>query len=539
MSRVLTLFTSTLSTVVKHRYVPDQIRDTIEKLIQSIGLVSLVFSVSLNRNIRDLLATFDPRTTSEDAYDSELTGQKLLRPLSADKNGVPYNKFFGTGRTPSHKRNITDKDIIESIFLKRIAPTKTQHKAGGEVNVLFGWFANYFVHMFLRTSPEDPTRQVIGYLSSTTIYGNSDQETGDLRTGQDGKVHLEDAFAPTLDYLDRMNGRTSPAGRKNVFQALHNTHIGLPVVHTLFLREHNRVCDVLRAAYPHYSDDDLFQVAQNATLNTLFNIVRTEYVSSLTGSRGLTTAASMGPNVLTRRLQQVLARKESAISAEYLLVYAFHGAVDEKISIRGNSHEIVTAKWFRNALGAVDATFTTRAECFEEMMVYGCTTAIKGGLNVVHGTPRFLYRAEESLMLMQRKNGVVSYNEARRQLGLQPYKDLGALVKGTALEVSEMDRLFGSVENVDFYTGITIDNTKVIAPGALCDVVVIIIASLAFGVLPLVHGALQPLLPPCLQTEVAACRRNGFLSTLLKHHVPAMSNAPTDWRFGVSSVLGN
>ena len=136
-------------------------------------------------------------------------------------------------------------------------------------------------------------------------------------------------------------------------------------------------------------------------------------------------------------------------------------------------------------------------------------------------------------MVMQRKNGVVSYNEARRQLGLKPYKDLDALIEGTSLELSEMIRLFGSIENVDFYTGVTIDNTKVVAPEQLCEVALIIIASLAYGVLPLVHGAFQPLLPPCLQAEVTVCKREGFLSTLLKNHVIALSNIPKDWRFGV------
>jgi hypothetical protein len=531
MSETLRLVTSAVGTAVKNWYVPDRIRDAIEKLLQTVSIVVLVFRVSGDRNIWDLLATFDPRTTSEDTYASELGAQKLLRPLSVAGKGVPYNKFFGTGKTPSCIPNITDGDIVESIFLKRTDTTVSS--TGGDINVLFGWFANYFIHMFLRTSHEDPTLQVLGTLSSTVIYGNSDQETWDLRTGQGGKVHLENAFAPTLEYLDKKNGRTPPANRKNAFQAFHNNHIGLPVVHTLVLREHNRVCDVLSAAYPHYSDDDLFQVAQNATLNTILNIVRTEYISTLSGSIGLTSAATMGPNVLTRRLQQVMPRQESVISAEYMLVYVFHGAVDETISIPGKSQEIVTAEWFRNALGAVDATFTTRAECFEKMMAYGCTTALRGGLNVVHGTPRFLYKAEESLLVTQRKNGVVSYNEARRALGLQPYKDLVTLVEGTALQVSEMDRLFGSIENVDFYTGITIDNTKVIAPEKLCEVALILIASLAYGHVPIVHSALQPMLPPCIQTEVAACRREGFLSTLLKHHVPAMHNAPKDWRFGV------
>jgi hypothetical protein len=522
---------------LKHWSVPHWIRNPIEKVFQYMLIIRFVFSVSADRNLRDLLATFDPRTTQEDTYALAVSGSKIFQPLRVGGNGIPYNRFFD-GRTPSPIPNITDRDIINSLFLQRPGTLTTPHTSNVNVNVnvnvLFGWFANYFIHLFLRTSPEDPTQQMVGHVSSTAIYGVSDQEIWDLRTGHGGKVHLEDAFAPTLDYLDRVNGRIPPETRKNAFQSLHNTHVGLPVIQTLVLREHNRVCDLLYANYPHYSDDDFFQVARNATLNTFLNIIRTEYMSTLSGSRGLTTAATMGPNFLTRRLNQILPRKESPISAEYLLVYVFHGAVDEQISIQGKPREIVTAEWFRDALGAVDATFSTRSECFEDLMVYGCTTAMKGGLNTVHGTPRFLYKAEERLMAMQRQNGVVSYNEARRQLGLRPYTDLGDLVKGTVLQESELSRLFQSVENVDFYTGITIDNTKVTKPNVLCDVAVIVIASLALGMLPIVQDALQPMLPPCIQAEVEACKTEGFLTSLLHHHVPAMHNVPTSWRFDVS-----
>jgi hypothetical protein len=513
-----------LSNIVRDPAIPMSIQNPTEKLLAYRLIGKWIKKITpRGLNIGDVLRHVGPLAGPLDGKGTPLSDKlysNLHRPLAINQEGV-YNKFFGTVNPPTRLPSITDRDIVESIFLQRPNATTEPH----DTNAFFGWFANYFTHLFLWTSPEDPTQKQMPGFSSTGIYGNTDREVLDLRTGHKGKVHLENAFAPTLDYLDHVNGRTPPKNRKNVFAGRNNTHVGLPVVHTLVLREHNRVCDVLSTVYPQYTDEDLFQIARDATMNTVLHIVRTEYISTFDKNQPLVSGSTMGPNLLTLRVLQMLTAGKSLISAEYLLVYAWHSAVHEKILIEGNPREIVTEKWFRDPLGAIDNTFSTRGEGFDDLMAYAVTTPIPSGLNVIRGTPRFLASAEEGLMRIQRANRVVSYNEARRQLGLRPYTDLRDLVRGTVLKVSEMKRLFQSVENVDLYTGIRIDNTKVTS--LLSDVPLAVIGSLAFGLVPLIHGTLQAKIPPCLQAEVEASKKNGFLSTLLRHHVPAFVNIPT------------
>jgi hypothetical protein len=316
---------------------------------------------------------------------------------------------------------------------------------------------------------------------------------------------------------------------------MHNNHVGLPAIHTLFLREHNRVCTKLQLAYPLQTDDDLFQTARNVTVNTVLNIVRTEYISSLRGGVLLTTPATMGPNILLARLtKQVIETPDlSPITAEFNLVYAWHSAVENSTQLMGSSKRIYTKDWFKNALGAIN--HLTHDQAFEKLINHARTTRkVSGGLNTLNTTPVFLRRAEEALLDFQRQNNVVCYNEARRQLGLSPYRNFEELVIGTRVTVSEMCRLFGSIENVDFYTGIRIDNTKLKPPNLLCDVASIVISTLAFGVLPLFQGPLQQVIPPCIQDEIKISRKTGFLSTLLQHHLPD-STVPICWTFEVQA----
>jgi hypothetical protein len=114
-------------------------------------------------------------------------------------------------------------------------------------------------------------------------------------------------------------------------------------------------------------------------------------------------------------------------------------------------------------------------------------------------------------------------------MGLRPYASLEELVAGSKLTADEVHPLFqGEVENVDFLSGITIENAKVgTGQGLLCEVANTIIASLAYAVLPVIHQELQPLLPPCLQKETDQCR----LSTLLRNHTDR--GVPTTWSFSV------
>ena len=56
---------------------------------------------------------------------------------------------------------------------------------------------------------------------------------------------------------------------------------GLFVMSTIWLREHNRVCDVLRAEHPHWNDERLYQTAKLIVLAQNLKITIEEYVQHL------------------------------------------------------------------------------------------------------------------------------------------------------------------------------------------------------------------------------------------------------------------
>lgn len=57
------------------------------------------------------------------------------------------------------------------------------------------------------------------------------------------------------------------------------------VLSTLWVREHNRVCDVLMVNRPHWSDDEIYDTARNIVTGEMMAIMMNEIIGVHTGHR--------------------------------------------------------------------------------------------------------------------------------------------------------------------------------------------------------------------------------------------------------------
>ena len=130
------------------------------------------------------------------------------------------------------------------------------------------------------TAPPTFINKVTHWWDGSQVYG-SDQETIDkLRTHSDGKMILgKDGLLP----VDPETG-VDMAGFND------NWWVGLGMLHTLFVREHNTICDCLKREYPSWGDDDLFQRARLINAALMAKIHTVEWTPAILGHPALQIA---------------------------------------------------------------------------------------------------------------------------------------------------------------------------------------------------------------------------------------------------------
>src|SRR5581483_1794324 len=116
-----------------------------------------------------------------------------------------------------------------------------------------------------RTSPDStnsggelpPTyvNKVTPWWDGSQLYGSTEERNRELRAGEDGKLKLTDG--------QRLPEETEPELHGVALTGFSdNWWVGLEVMHTLFAREHNAICDMLKGHHPSWDDEQLFLKAR-------------------------------------------------------------------------------------------------------------------------------------------------------------------------------------------------------------------------------------------------------------------------------------
>ncbi len=128
--------------------------------------------------------------------------------------------------------------------------------------------------------PPTYINKVTHWWDASQIYG-SDRETIDkLRSHVDGKMLIED---DGLLPLNSENGLDLVGFDDNWW-------IGLTLLHTIFVKEHNTICDHLKQEYPAWTDEDLFDHARLINAALLAKIHTVEWTPGILGLPALQIA---------------------------------------------------------------------------------------------------------------------------------------------------------------------------------------------------------------------------------------------------------
>src|SRR5215212_9398147 len=269
------------------------------------------------------------------------------------------------------------------------------------------------------------------------IYGSDETTQAQVRSGRDGKLKIgPDGLIPVDPNSDK-----HPADEAGFW-------IGLVMMHTLFTREHNAICDRLRAEYASWSDDDLFDHARLINTALLAKIHTIEWTPALldhpTARRGLNVnwwgLAGKTVKRLVGRISDnevisgiVGGRQDHfgvpySLTEEFVSVYRMHPLIPDDYTFRAvASDEVLQEREFARVAQRQAMELMDQVEMKDLFYSFGVAHP---GRITLHNYPRGLQNFQRpdgipqdlaaTDVLRSRELGVPRYNEFRRLLHLKP-----------------------------------------------------------------------------------------------------------------------
>uniref|UniRef100_A0A2S2NFW2 Peroxidasin-like protein n=1 Tax=Schizaphis graminum TaxID=13262 RepID=A0A2S2NFW2_SCHGA len=137
--------------------------------------------------------------------------------------------------------------------------------------------------------------QATHYLDGSMIYGSSVERTWLLRAKTDGRLlssvsydnlRQMNTLEPQYMPLENTDSNKCQYGRGTCYRAGDDRANGFPhltVMHTLWMREHNRLAKMLSNVNPHWDDERIFQEARKIVIASIQHITYAEWLPSLLG----------------------------------------------------------------------------------------------------------------------------------------------------------------------------------------------------------------------------------------------------------------
>jgi len=144
------------------------------------------------------------------------------------------------------------------------------------------------------SNPRAHYNGITAYIDGSAVYGSDDNHARWLRTFTDGKLKTSTGnLLPFNTLTGEYNGAIDPLAPQMAmpfpFVTVYfvagdvraNENPFLTALHTLFVREHNRLCDVLSTEHPSWTDEYLYQYARKLVGGLLQAIVYEEWLPTL------------------------------------------------------------------------------------------------------------------------------------------------------------------------------------------------------------------------------------------------------------------
>ncbi|MBK8878125.1 MAG: T9SS type A sorting domain-containing protein [Haliscomenobacter sp.] len=315
-------------------------------------------------------------------------------------------------------------------------------------------------------NPREHVNVITSFIDGSNVYGSDDERANWLRSFKGGKLKVSKGnMMPYNTVNNEYDGEVDPTappmanpiGRsKKLYVAgdeRANENALLASVHTLFVREHNRLCDELAKAHPDWTDEQLYQQARKINSGIIQSIVYNEWLPTLrlqlpayegykpevdpSAMNEFTGAAfRLGHTLLNGTLRRILTTGELHPEGHIALRDAFFNV--EMLEESGGLDV-----FFQGMGTQVMQTFDAKVVDDVRNFLFGPPGA--GGLdlaaiNINRG----------------RERGLPDFNTMRKAMGLTPYIAFQQMHKDPRIYHTLL-RHYRKVNNIDLWVGLLVE----------------------------------------------------------------------------------
>ncbi len=316
------------------------------------------------------------------------------------------------------------------------------------------------------------------YISDSThwwdgsqIYGYDADYADKLRSHVDGKLTIgDDGLLP----LDSVKGVDQTGTNDNWW-------VGLSVLHTLFVREHNTLCDELKRQYPDWSDDKLYDHARLINAALMAKIHTVEWTPGILAHPAL--QIGMNANwygMLGQHVKRLFGRIGDGevlsgiigsptdhhtapyyLTEEFVSVYRLHPLIPDEFEFYAlKTGKLLMKKNFFEASGKRTRAIVEAIPMSD--LFYSLGIAHPGAITL-HNYPRFLQQLVRDNgevfdlaavdILRDRERGVPRYNRFRELIGRGRVSSFEEITSNQQW-VKEMREVYNNnIDSVDLMVG--------------------------------------------------------------------------------------
>lgn len=305
------------------------------------------------------------------------------------------------------------------------------------------------VHTGGVSGPRQQQNALTHWIDGSMVYGSDNARAAALRSSG-GRLATSAGDMLPYNTAGLPNGGGTGSNLYVAGDIRCNEQTGLAAMHTLFVREHNRLADQISSANPGLSDEEVYQKARKVVGAEVQAITYNEWLPAMLGNNG--PAAYTGYN------SAVNPCVDTAFSTAGFRLG--HTMLNDQL-LRYNADGTVFAGGHLNLFQQFfNPTSLATPESLDAVLRgLGRQQANEVDTQVIDSVRNLLFGGTNGRDLVAlniqrgRDHGLADYNQLRQDFGLSPVTSFGEITSNPGLAAT-LQAVFGDVNNIDPWIGL-------------------------------------------------------------------------------------